>query len=164
MAIKIFGLFLIAGYFFVCAAHPQTFHLIDYANLIFHEAGHWIFSPFGEFMAVLGGSLNQVLVPLIVAGYFFLHKQIYSGFVCLMWTGQNLTNVSAYAGDALRMRLPLLGGDSSIHDWNWLLIYTGQLRHAAGIAQSILALGWLLIFTGALGAAYSIYRSQIYEK
>jgi hypothetical protein len=43
-------------------------HLI---NLPFHEAGHILFSPFGEFMTTLGGSLTQVLVP-IVCGIAFL--------------------------------------------------------------------------------------------
>ena len=36
-------------------------------NLIFHEAGHILFSPFGRFMTVLGGSLFQVLVPVTCA-------------------------------------------------------------------------------------------------
>ena len=37
---------------------------------MFHEAGHILFSPFGRFMTVLGGSLTQVLVPLLCAGAF----------------------------------------------------------------------------------------------
>jgi uncharacterized membrane protein len=40
-------------------------HLID---LVFHEAGHVIFGLFGRFIAVIGGSLNQVLVPVICTG------------------------------------------------------------------------------------------------
>ena len=32
--------------------------------LVFHEAGHVIFSVFGRFMAVAGGTLLQLLVPL----------------------------------------------------------------------------------------------------
>ena len=43
-------------------------------NLIFHEAGHIIFSPFGEFMMILGGSLGQCLMPMIVI-YTFLFKE-----------------------------------------------------------------------------------------
>ena len=44
-------------------------------NLIFHEAGHVIFGFFGEFIAVLGGSLNQVLIPLIAAVAFLRTRQ-----------------------------------------------------------------------------------------
>jgi hypothetical protein len=44
-------------------------HRVD---LVFHEAGHVIFVPLGCFMSVLGGSLAQVLMPLVVAGFFLL--------------------------------------------------------------------------------------------
>ena len=37
-------------------------HLI---NLPFHEAGHIIFAPFGDLMMSLGGSLTQILIPLV---------------------------------------------------------------------------------------------------
>src|SRR3954462_1087916 len=46
------------------AAMNSFVHLI---NLVFHESGHIIFSPFGEFMTVLGGSLMQILIPLVCA-------------------------------------------------------------------------------------------------
>jgi hypothetical protein len=51
-------------------------------NLIFHEAGHVIFSPFGEFIMILGGSLGQILMPLIVAWVFVYRElQPYSGAI-----------------------------------------------------------------------------------
>ena len=37
-------------------------HLI---NLPFHEAGHILFLPFGEFMTTLGGSLTQTAYALL---------------------------------------------------------------------------------------------------
>ena len=37
-------------------------HLI---NLPFHEAGHLLFIPLGRFMTILGGSLGQILMPLV---------------------------------------------------------------------------------------------------
>ncbi|THJ24060.1 MAG: hypothetical protein CAF45_007060 [Nitrospira sp. CG24E] len=37
-------------------------HLI---NLPFHEAGHILFIPLGRFMTILGGSLGQILMPLV---------------------------------------------------------------------------------------------------
>ena len=51
-------------------------HMID---LVFHEAGHVIFGAFGlggQFIAVLGGSLNQVLVPAVCTAVF-LRRQEY---------------------------------------------------------------------------------------
>ena len=49
------------------AVMDSFLHLPD---LIFHEAGHVIFSPLGQFMSVLGGSLLQFLVPVILAVSF----------------------------------------------------------------------------------------------
>ena len=43
------------------AASSSMLHL---PNLIFHEAGHVLFAPFGRFMTVLGGSLFQFALPL----------------------------------------------------------------------------------------------------
>src|SRR4051812_48340316 len=34
--------------------------------LVFHEAGHVLFMPFGEWMTVMGGTLGQVLMPAIM--------------------------------------------------------------------------------------------------
>jgi len=42
-----------------------THFIISNVNLVFHEAGHVIFIPLGRFMTILGGSLLQVLVPLL---------------------------------------------------------------------------------------------------
>ena len=41
--------------------------MVHNVNLVFHEAGHWIFGVFGnDTLSILGGSLNQVLIPLVV--------------------------------------------------------------------------------------------------
>jgi hypothetical protein len=40
--------------------------LMHNVDLVFHEAGHVVFRPFGRFMTILGGSLAQLLMPLIV--------------------------------------------------------------------------------------------------
>src|SRR5439155_358959 len=34
-------------------------------SLPFHEAGHIIFAPFGDLMTSLGGSLTQIVIPLV---------------------------------------------------------------------------------------------------
>src|SRR3989449_9967209 len=53
-------------------AIPNFLHLID---LVFHEAGHVIFGFFGQFIGVLGGSLNQVLVPAACTGVFLARTE-----------------------------------------------------------------------------------------
>jgi len=92
-------------------------HLID---LVFHEAGHVIFGFFGRFLGVLGGSLNQVLVPAVCTGYFLWHRQLASAAVMLFWTGESLADVAIYVADGRDMALPLLA-EGLTHDWNWIL-------------------------------------------
>jgi len=67
-----------------------------------------IFGFFGEFIAVLGGSLNQVLMPLIATIAFLRTRQPASATVTLWWTGQSLADVAIYAADGRAKALPLL--------------------------------------------------------
>lgn len=146
---------VLAGWYFLRAAFtPRDWHFIDYANLIFHEAGHTIFFFLGEWVQILMGSGLQVLLPLGIALYFWYTEQRYSAAVCLMWVGQSLTNVSVYAADARVMQLPLLGGDSVVHDWNYLLSSVHLLRYSTDVGNMIQTFGFMLIVCGIVLALY----------
>jgi len=151
----IIGVSLASLYSLYYASTYTQWHFIDYANLIFHEAGHVLFMVFGEFVSITMGSGLQVLLPLSISVYFFLHRQPISSAICLMWVGINLINVSIYARDALFMQLPLLGGDSVMHDWNYILSSLDLLQHTAGIANGLFGLG---VFVMGAGIALS-FRS-----
>ncbi|MDB5244196.1 MAG: hypothetical protein JWN18_66 [Parcubacteria group bacterium] len=139
-----------SGYFFYCATTQMDWHYIDYANLLFHEAGHTIFIFFGQFTSVLMGSGFQIVLPLSIALYFWITEQRFSAALCLMWVGQNLINVSVYAGDAITMQLPLLGGDSVIHDWNFLLSNLHILSWTPAVSLTLYGIGILSIGLGAI--------------
>lgn len=84
-------------------------------NLVFHEAGHIFFMPFGRLMMFLGGSLFQVLLPLLLGGAFLvINRDAFGAAVCLWWAGQSLMDVAPYIADARALRLPLLGGGTGI--------------------------------------------------
>ena len=51
-------------------------------NLVFHEAGHLLFAMFGRFMSVLGGSLTQILIPVIALVAFLRQNQTFGAAVC----------------------------------------------------------------------------------
>ena len=110
-------------------AMESFLHLPD---LVFHEAGHVIFSPLGQFMTVLGGSLMQFLVPVILAGAFVRQRQPFSAAVCGWWAGQNLVDLAPYIADARALRLVLLGGRTGAevegHDWEFILTQIGALH------------------------------------
>lgn len=152
---------LAAGAYFLWAAlHPLDWRLIDGVNLIMHEAGHIIFMPFGEFVMIAGGSLFQVIVPAVFAGYFYYHKKNFSCALVLLWVGESVLNVSVYAGDAVEMQLPLLGGNDSIHDWNYLLDHLGWLSHTDGIAKALHAIAALIIVAGVVWAVIASLKSK----
>ena len=139
-------------YFFWCAYDPQQWHLIDGVNLVIHEAGHLVFSPLGEFMMIAGGSLFQVIMPAMFVSYFWYYGKYYSAALVFFWVGQSILNVSVYAGDSLDLQLPLLGGQDSVHDWNYMLSSLNLLPATAKIAAAIRLLGTIVIAVGAYGS------------
>lgn len=121
-------------------------------DLIFHEAGHVIFGFFGEFLGIAGGSLNQVLIPLVATIAFLKTRQYASAAVTLFWTGQSLADVAVYAADGRAMALPLLA-EGLIHDWNWILGRLGLLGSAETVGRFMFGLGALTMLAapGLLG-------------
>ncbi|MBT5874404.1 MAG: hypothetical protein HOH43_13380, partial [Candidatus Latescibacteria bacterium] len=118
-----------AAYFLETASAPSHWRFLDGVDLIIHEAGHVILLPLGHFMHMIGGSLFQLLAPTAFVVHFHREENRYSAALILFWVGQNFLNISVYAGDAISMKLPLLGGADSIHDWNFLLITLGLLEY-----------------------------------
>ncbi|MES2314432.1 MAG: hypothetical protein V4524_00650 [Patescibacteria group bacterium] len=134
-----------------------TWNIIDSLDLVIHEAGHFIFMFFGQFMHVLGGSLTQILLPVIFVGYFFLRREYFSASLLLFWVGQNIINVSIYLGDSVLQQLPLLGGDGVMHDWNYLLSTTGLLGQTNVLFHMSYGIGVLtLICAGASSVWFSL--------
>ena len=129
------------------ALHRGQFSLLDNADLIIHEAGHFLFSPFGDFVHLMGGSLMQVLFPLFLAGYFFRSGYWPGVQLFLCWLGQNLINISVYAADADTRSLRLLGGGR--HDWFYLLRRVGWLDYAETIGYLLFGLA-LAVFLSSL--------------
>lgn len=98
-----------------------NYGLIDNVDLVIHEAGHLFFRFFGKFIYTLGGTLMQIIIPSIIAWFFFRNEYRTGVQVGLLWLGQNFINISVYAADARTQKLPLLGGNKVYHDWNYML-------------------------------------------
>ena len=95
--------------------------LIDNADLVIHEAGHFFFMFFGKFIYTAGGTLMQIILPSLIAWYFIRNSYKMGVQFALLWLGQNFINISIYAADARAQKLPLLGGNKVYHDWHYLL-------------------------------------------
>lgn len=130
----------------------DRFTLLDHADLAIHEAGHVLFAPFGEFIGIAGGTLLQLVVPLVFCIYFALRREFYAASILVFWISQSLFNVATYIADARAQVLPLVGGEYVIHDWAWMLSRLRLLRQdqtLAALARAAAAMLWF----GALGGA-----------
>lgn len=129
-----------------------------------HEAGHVLFMPFGEFLAILGGSLFQLALPFAIGTAFILkNRDNFGAALCLWWTGASLVDLSPYIYDALHPRMMLLGGhtgEDGGHDWIFLLDALGQLQHAQGWGAFAHALGGAAMLAGIVWAALVLKRQR----
>jgi hypothetical protein len=107
--------------------------------LPFHEAGHVVFMPFGDFMMAAGGTIGQLAVPLIVMVAFRrTNRDNFAAAIALWWFAMSLIDVAPYAWDALEPKLMLLSGqtgETGGHDWIAMLGHLGWLRHAHGVGR-----------------------------
>lgn len=96
----------------------------------------------------------QVLIPAGIVVYFVVHKQKYSAAVTVFWVAQSLFNVSVYARDARARVLPLLGGEDTLHDWNYLLGRLHLLNWDQAVGNLIYLVGLVALAASVLGGFY----------
>jgi hypothetical protein len=148
---------------------------IHLPNLVFHEAGHILFAPFGRFMTVLGGSLTQVLIPLVCAAAFLWQAHDpFGAAVASWWAGENLIDVAPYINDARELKLVLLGGRTGAevegHDWEYLLNAMGLAHRDHAIAATVQAVGVLAMIAAlvwgaaVVSAQFAMLRRSPFEK
>ena len=145
---------LLSVYFLSIAYAPMNGSFLDLVDLPIHEFGHLLFSPFGQFIGVAGGSLFQVIIPAIFVGYFVWNEKYYSAAIVLFWVGQSILNVFVYAQDAVVMQIVLLGGltgsEGGFHDWNYLLTEMGLISSTKTIAGFIRFSGTICIIAASV--------------
>lgn len=146
------GVVLLGAWAVSVVRDPDGWRFIDGVNLLLHEAGHPLFSFFGEFAMVAGGTLMQLLFPLAFVVYFHRSRQPFGAAVSLAWLGESLFNVARYAADARARVLPLLGGDEVGHDWVYMLGHLGMLHRDLSVAHGIRVAGGLVLLASVAWA------------
>lgn len=144
------------------ASGESFLHLI---NLPFHEAGHMFFSPLGRFVTSLGGTLGQLLVPLLCMAVLLLKtRDPFGAAVCAWWFGENFLDIAPYINDARAGEMPLLGGNFGnsspygFHDWEYLLTESGLLRYDHVLARAAHGLGSVVMALAVIWSGYLLYR------
>jgi hypothetical protein len=125
------------------------FLFLDYANLAIHEVGHPLFGifasenqvGFGYTLAILGGTLLELMVPFACAVAFFFRHEVPGVAFCLFWFFENFLYIGHYMGTARSMDIQLVG--SGDHDWEILFTHWHILVHDQQIGHAAQAFGWL---------------------
>ncbi len=115
--------------------------LLDHTNLAFHEAGHIIFGLFGRTLGLYGGTLGQLVFPLVALIAFWLRREAVSFALAGVWFFENYLNIAHYMADARARVLPLVGGGG--HDWANIFSRWGVLSYDTRIAGFVNLMGWL---------------------
>jgi hypothetical protein len=146
-----------AGY-----ASSSFMHLV---NLPFHEAGHIFSRPFGQWITSLGGTLGQLLMPMVCLVVFLLKaKNPFGASVCLWWFGENFMDITPYIDDARSLSLPLLGGNIGqdspygFHDWEYILNEIGLIQYDHTIAKASFGLGTILMLISFVWGGYLLLK------
>lgn len=149
------------------AFHDQYVPMLMDIDTAVHEFGHALFRPFGieilgNTMVILGGSLFQVVFPLLFAGYFLMkgddgrRRDPYAAALCVWWSSVNLVSVAVYCADARALDLTLLSGltgkEDDGHDWNNLLTRWHLLKSDLIIARRMRGTA-VLMCVASLGSA-----------
>ena len=166
---RIQAISLLVGFTFLIyllAAHDVTatdnesriLGILHMVNLVFHEAGHVIFGFLGRTIHILGGTLGQLFIPIIVAIHFWLQRDPAGYAVGKFWLFENFVDVAAYMADARALKLQLLGGmGQESHDWRNLFMQWGLLEQDTALAGMVNALGWTGMFATCLWVTWRAF-------
>jgi hypothetical protein len=143
-------------------------HLTDpdfwsiFSGIIFgsHEFGHLFFAFFGELIAIAGGSLMQLLVPIGAAALLWSRRDYFGVAVAGCWLSFSLSNLAIYIGDATAQELPLVSfsPDGGEHDWHYLLDRFDLLDHDLRLAADVHHLAALVLIVSLALGAWLCYR------
>ncbi|MFA5361899.1 MAG: hypothetical protein WC335_01460 [Candidatus Omnitrophota bacterium] len=119
---------------------PEYTSIFGALNLGVHELGHLVFAFFGDFLCAAGGTIAQLLIPVIGAVNFYRQKDYFGISFAFGWLSTSFFESARYIGDARAMDLPLVTffwADDAQHDWNYLLSRMGILQLDTGIAFAV---------------------------
>ena len=128
-------------------------------TLLIHEIGHVIFGFLPQFLAIAGGTVLQIVAPVITALIFLRQPDYFGVTVAGVWLSFSLFNVSTYVEDARSMDLPLVsvGSGEIIHDWNYMLTALGLLEQEQLLSDIVRLAAGCVGFASILGGAWLVW-------
>jgi hypothetical protein len=103
---------------------------------------------------ILGGTLGELLVPLLCGIYFFCQREATGFAFCTFWFFENFPYIGTYMADARTAALPLVGSEDS--DWTILFTQWGLLAQDQKIGATMRTLGYLGMLATTAWLAYRL--------
>ncbi len=153
-----FALGLAAFAALLCASEPGFVFGLDHANLLFHEAGHPFVGLFSNRLETYGGTIGQLVFPVLLAVSFWRKGQALSFAASVIWFFENWLNIARYMADARALELPLGGGGD--HDWNTIFTRWNVLQYDLNIAGTMKFIGWAGMFAAVLWVGWRWWRDR----
>jgi hypothetical protein len=114
---------------------------------------------------ILGGSLNQLIIPLLcIAAFLLKTRDAFAAAFALWWFGENFMDLAPYIDDARSLTLPLLGGNTGrtspygFHDWEFILKESGWAHYDHALAHFAHRLGTVLMILALVWGGYILYK------
>jgi hypothetical protein len=141
---------------------PEAWHVFRGITFGAHEFGHLFFSFGGEWIAVAGGSLMQLLVPVgaALAMVATPKKDWFGAVACGTWLAASLADLAPYIADARAQELDLVSfsPDGGGHDWHYLLAHAGMLKQDLAVARFARFAAVCALFATGIAAAWLFRR------
>lgn len=131
---------------------------LDHANLLFHEAGHPIIGLFSNRLEIYGGTIGQLVFPVVLAVSFWRKGQAPAFAASVIWFFENWLNIARYMADARALELPLVGGGD--HDWNTIFTRWNVLQYDTDIAGAVKFIGWLGMIAACAWVAWRAWADR----
>ncbi len=140
---------------------------LHYPLMVFHEAGHAVFSVFGKWLMVAGGSVMQLTMPaLLCGGLWVTNRDAFGAALGAWFFGVSLLDIAPYVYDAWQPRLTLLNGETGTvdsHDWMYLLSSVGAVDRSQQLGRMVYGLGAGVVVVSLLLAGWVLlhqYRTH----
>ena len=147
-----FGACMVLFFVILLRSEPGFMFLLDHANLLFHEAGHPIVGLLSTRLEPYGGTIGQLVFPIVLAVSFYRKRQTLGLAAGCIWFFENWLNIASYVADSRALKLPLVGGGD--HDWNTILSRWGLLQCDTKFASGLRIAAWLGIVASCAWVAW----------
>lgn len=141
----------------------EAFHVFRGITFGAHEFGHLFFAVFGgEWLAIAGGSLMQLLVPIGAAAIMRYYRDWFGVSACGLWLASSFADLAPYIADARALDLDLVSfsPDGGEHDWNYLLGKAGMLMQDQALARADRFIGFVVLVASVLFAGWLLLQMK----